>query len=137
MSNTRTQNKAIYSPLQIFFGSSFFGPLSMLYFLWRNFDTMKEPVKAKKVPYYGSIFIIILMTCLKLTPSEINQLVPGIVVPFLYALVALQISTSLQMNKKTIITNPNYIFQPPWKVIACGAMLYLPWLAISFYMQSL
>ncbi|MBT3567084.1 MAG: hypothetical protein HN492_06340 [Porticoccus sp.] len=98
---------------------------------------MKEPVKAKKVPYYGSIFIIILITCLKLTPPEINQLVPGIVVPFLYALVALQISTSLQMNKEAIIANPNYTLQPPWKVVAYGVILYLPWLAISFYMQNL
>ena len=137
MNNIEIQNKAIYSPLQIFFGSLFFGPLSMLYFLWKNFDIMKEPVKAKKVPYYGSIFIIILITCLKLTPPEINQLVPGIVVPFLYALVALQISTSLQMNKEAIIANPNYTLQPPWKVVAYGAILYLPWLAISFYMQNL
>jgi|TARA_B110000503_G_scaffold135527_1_gene216298 hypothetical protein len=137
MNNIEIQNKAIYSPLQIFFGSLFFGPLSMLYFLWKNFDIMKEPVKAKKVPYYGSIFIIILITCLKLTPPEINQLVPGIVVPFLYALVALQISTSLQMNKEAIIANPNYTLQPPWKVVAYGVILYLPWLAISFYMQNL
>jgi hypothetical protein len=41
------------------------------------------------------------------------------------------------MNKEAIIANPNYTLQPPWKVVAYGVILYLPWLAISFYMQNL
>jgi hypothetical protein len=38
----------IYSPLQIFFGAIFFGPLAMLYFLWRNFQNMHLFAEAKK-----------------------------------------------------------------------------------------
>ena len=82
----------VYSPLQIFFGSIFFGPLAMLYFLWKNFQNMQLFTEAKKVLFYGSIFVVVLVTCLKLSPSSISSLIIGLIVPFFYSLAALQIT---------------------------------------------
>ena len=117
----------IYSPLQIFFGSIFFGPLAMLYFLWKNFQNMQLFTEAKKVVFYGSIFVVVLATCLKLSPSSISSLVIGLIVPFFYSLAALQISTSMQATKKDIKANTNWCMQSLWNIIIFGVVFYVPW----------
>ena len=117
----------IYSPLQIFFGSIFFGPLAMLYFLWKNFQNMQLFTEAKKVVFYGSIFVVVLATCLKLSPSSISSLVIGLIVPFFYSLAALQISTSMQATKKDIKANTNWCMQSLWNIIIFGSLFYVPW----------
>jgi len=117
----------IYSPLQIFFGSIFFGPLAMLYFLWKNFQNMQLFTEAKKVMFYGSIFVVVLATCLKLSPSSISSLIIGLIVPFFYSLAALQISTSMQVTKKDIKANINWCMQPLWNIMIFGSLFYVPW----------
>ena len=117
----------IYSPLQIFFGSIFFGPLAMLYFLWKNFQNMQLFTEAKKVLFYGSIFVVVLVTCLKLSPSSISSLIIGLIVPFFYSLAALQISTSMQATKKDIKANTNWCMQSLWNIIIFGSLFYIPW----------
>ncbi len=117
----------IYSPLQIFFGSIFFGPLAMLYFLWKNFQNMQLFTEAKKVLFYGSIFAVVLVTCLKLSPSSISSLIIGLIVPFFYSLAALQISTSMQVTKKDIKANTNWCMQSLWNIIIFGTLFYAPW----------
>lgn len=117
----------IYSPLQIFFGSIFFGPLAMLYFLWKNFQNMQLFTEAKKVIFYGSIFVVILATCLKLSPSSMSSLIIGLIVPFFYSLAALQISTSMQATKKDIKANTNWCMQSLWNIIIFGSLFYVPW----------
>ncbi len=117
----------IYSPLQIFFGSIFFGPLAMLYFLWKNFQNMQLFTEAKKVLFYGSIFVVVLVTCLKLSPSSISSLIIGLIVPFFYSLAALQISTSMQVTKKDIKTNTNWCMQSLWNIIIFCSLFYAPW----------
>jgi len=117
----------IYSPLQIFFGSIFFGPLAMLYFLWKNFQNMQLFTEAKKVLFYGSIFVVVLVTCLKLSPSSISSLIIGLIVPFFYSLAALQISTSMQVTKKDIKANTNWCMQSLWNIIIFGTLFYAPW----------
>ena len=117
----------IYSPLQIFFGSIFFGPLAMLYFLWKNFQNMQLFTEAKKVLFYGSIFVVVLVTCLKLSPSSISSLIIGLIVPFFYSLAALQISTSMQVTKKDIKANTNWCMQSLWNIIIFGSLFYAPW----------
>ena len=117
----------IYSPLQIFFGSIFFGPLAMLYFLWKNFQNMQLFTEAKKVMFYGSIFVVVLATCLKLSPSSISSLIIGLIVPFFNSLAALQISTSMQVTKKDIKANINWCMQPLWNIMIFGLLFYVPW----------
>ena len=117
----------IYSPLQIFFGSIFFGPLAMLYFLWKNFQNMQLFTEAKKVIFYGSIFVVVLATCLKLSPSSMSSLIIGLIVPFFYSLAALQISTSMQATKKDIKANTNWCMQSLWNIIIFGSLFYVPW----------
>lgn len=117
----------IYSPLQIFFGSIFFGPLAMLYFLWKNFQNMQLFTEAKKVVFYGSIFVVVLATCLKLSPSSMSSLIIGLIVPFFYSLAALQISTSMQATKKDIKANTNWCMQSLWNIIIFGVVFYVPW----------
>jgi len=117
----------IYSPLQIFFGSIFFGPLAMLYFLWKNFQNMQLFTEAKKVIFYGSIFLVVLATCLKLSPSSMSSLIIGLIVPFFYSLAALQISTSMQATKKDIKANTNWCMQSLWNIIIFGSLFYVPW----------
>jgi hypothetical protein len=124
----------IYSPLQIFFGAIFFGPLAMLYFLWRNFQNMHLFAEAKKVIFYGSIFIIVLVTCLKLSPSSISSLIIGLIVPFFYSLAALQIATSMQVTKKDIKANTNWCMQSLWNIIIFGSLFYVPW---GFFMLGM
>ena len=117
----------IYSPLQIFFGSIFFWPLAMLYFLWKNFQNMQLFTEAKKVVFYGSIFVVVLATCLKLSPSSMSSLIIGLIVPFFYSLAALQISTSMQATKKDIKANTNWCMQSLWNIIIFGSLFYVPW----------
>ena len=117
----------IYSPLQIFFGSIFFGPLAMLYFLWKNFQNLQLFTEAKKVVFYGSIFVVVLATCLKLSPSSTSSLIIGLIVPFFYSLAALQISTSMQATKKDIKANTNWCMQSLWNIIIFGSLFYVPW----------
>lgn len=117
----------IYSPLQIFFGSIFFGPLAMLYFLWKNFQNMQLFAEAGKVMFYGSIFVVVLATCLKLSPISMSSLIIGLIVPFFYSLAALQISTSMQVTKKDIKANTNWCMQSLWNTIIFGSLFYLPW----------
>lgn len=117
----------IYSPLQIFFGSIFFGPLAMLYFLWKNFQNMQLFAEAGKVMFYGSIFVVVLATCLKLSPISMSSLIIGLIVPFFYSLAALQISTSMQVTKKDIKANTNWCMQSLWNIIIFGSLFYLPW----------
>ena len=117
----------IYSPLQIFFGSIFFGPLAMLYFLWKNFQNMQLFTEARKVMFYGSIFVVVLATCLKLSPSSMSSLIIGLIVPFFYSLAALQISTSMQATKKDIRANTNWCMQSLWNIIIFGSLFYVPW----------
>ena len=117
----------IYSPLQIFFGSIFFGPLAMLYFLWKNFQNMQLFTDAGKVMFYGSIFVVVLATCLKLSPSSMSSLIIGLIVPFFYSLAALQISTSMQATKKDIKANTNWCMQSLWNIIIFGSLFYIPW----------
>jgi|TARA_B110000908_G_scaffold146579_1_gene177647 hypothetical protein len=131
------QGKKLYTPLQIFFGSLFFGPFFMLYLLWKNFYVIGKFVEAKKVINYGSIFIVILVTCLQLAPNAINPLIPGLVIPFLYALVALQISTSLQLNKAQILDSQSFSPHQIWVILGYGVIFYIPWIATSFLMQYL
>ena len=127
----------IYSPLQIFFGSIFFGPLAMLFFLWKNFQNMQLFVEAKKVIFYGSIFVVILATCLQLSPSNITLLIPGLIVPFFYALAALQISTSMQVTKKDIEANSSWRIQSLWNIIGFGLLFYLPWELFFMLLQKI
>ena len=117
----------IYSPLQIFFGSIFFGPLAMLYFLWKNFQNMQLFTEAGKVMFYGSIFVVVLATCLKLSPSSMSSLIIGLIVPFFYSLAALQIATSMQATKKDIKANTNWCMQSLWNIIIFGSLFYVPW----------
>lgn len=117
----------IYPPLQIFFGSIFFGPLAMLYFLWKNFQNMQLFAEAGKVMFYGSIFVVVLATCLKLSPISMSSLIIGLIVPFFYSLAALQISTSMQVTKKDIKANTNWCMQSLWNIIIFGSLFYLPW----------
>ena len=117
----------IYSPLQIFFGSIFFGPLAMLYFLWKTFQNMQLFTEAGKVMFYGSIFVVVLATCLKLSPSSMSSLIIGLIVPFFYSLAALQISTSMQATKKDIKANTNWCMQSLWNIIIFGSLFYVPW----------
>ena len=117
----------IYSPLQIFFGSIFFGPLAMLFFLWKNFQNMQLFTEAKRVMFYGSIFVVVLATCLKLSPSSMSSLIIGLIVPFFYSLAALQISTSMQATKKDIKANTNWCNQSLWNIIIFGSLFYVPW----------
>ena len=117
----------IYSPLQIFFGSIFFGPLAMLYFLWKNFQNMQLFTEARKVMFYGSIFVVVLATCLKLSPSSMSSLIIGLIVPFFYSLAALQIATSMQATKKDIKANTNWCMQSLWNIIIFGSLFYVPW----------
>ena len=117
----------IYSPLQIFFGSIFFGLLAMLYFLWKNFQNMQLFAEAGKVMFYGSIFVVVLATCLKLSPISMSSLIIGLIVPFFYSLAALQISTSMQVTKKDIKANTNWCMQSLWNIIIFGSLFYLPW----------
>ena len=135
--NKMNIQREIYSPLQIFFGSFFLGPFAMLYFLWKNFYNMNRPVEAKKVIQYGFVFIVILTTCLQLSPAGMNQLVPGLIVPFFYALTALQISTSMQINKKEIKTSLNWAPQNIWSVLGFGLLFYLPWIGVLYAIQLL
>ena len=117
----------IYSPLQIFFGTFCFGPLAMLYFLWKNFQNMQLFTEARKVMFYGSIFVVVLATCLKLSPSSMSSLIIGLIVPFFYSLAALQISTSMQATKKDIKANTNWCMQSLWNIIIFGSLFYVPW----------
>ena len=117
----------IYSPLQIFFGTFCFGPLAMLYFLWKNFQNMQLFTEAGKVMFYGSIFVVVLATCLKLSPSSMSSLIIGLIVPFFYSLAALQISTSMQATKKDIKANTNWCMQSLWNIIIFGSLFYIPW----------
>ena len=99
----------------------------MLYFLWKNFQNMQLFTEAKKVVFYGTIFVVVLATCLKLSPSSISSLVIGLIVPFFYSLAALQISTSMQATKKNIKANTNWCMQSLWNIIIFGVVFYVPW----------
>jgi hypothetical protein len=99
----------------------------MLYFLWKNFQNMQLFTEAKKVIFYGSIFLVVLATCLKLSPSSMSSLIIGLIVPFFYSLAALQISTSMQATKKDIKANTNWCMQSLWNIIIFGSLFYVPW----------
>ena len=98
---------------------------------------MSRPVEAKKVIQYGFVFIVILTTCLQLSTAGMNQLVPGLIVPFFYALTALQISTSMQINKKEIKSSLNWAPQNIWSVLGFGLLFYLPWIGVLYAIQLL
>tara|TARA_Y100000389_G_C17072152_1_gene322522 strand:- start:196 stop:522 length:327 start_codon:yes stop_codon:yes gene_type:complete len=99
----------------------------MLYFLWKNFQNLQLFTEAKKVVFYGSIFVVVLATCLKLSPSSTSSLIIGLIVPFFYSLAALQISTSMQATKKDIKANTNWCMQSLWNIIIFGSLFYVPW----------
>jgi hypothetical protein len=126
----------MYSPPQVFIGSLFCGPLSMLYFIWKNFKTMGQSQKAKYTIIYGVLFLFALIGCLQLVPTQINPLIPGMITPFLYSLAAYQIVNSLQMEKDAIQESTNYSTQSNWRVAAYGVTLYLAWIAITFSLQQ-
>jgi hypothetical protein len=117
----------IYSPIQVFFGSCLFGPITMIYFLWQNFKTLGQAQEARNTLIIGIVFIFVLIACLEFIPKEI----PGYVIQRVYSLFALLIAHSLQMTKKDIDEAPNYSTQSPWRVLAYGLGLYLAWAAIT------
>lgn len=127
----------MYSPPQVFIGSLFCGPFSMLYFIWKNFKTMGQSEKAKYTIIYGVLFIFALIGCLQLVPPRINPIIPGIITPFFYSLAAYQIVNSLQMEKEAIQMSTNYSTQSNWRVAAYGVILYLAWIAVTFSIQQI
>lgn len=118
----------MYSPVQVFLGACFFGPITMIYFLWQNFKTLGKAKEAKYTVIYGIVFILIFIGTLQFIPKAI----PGYVLQVVYSLVALQVANSLQMTKEEIEAATNYGFQSYWRVLAYGLGLYLAWAAITY-----
>lgn len=125
----------MYSPLQVFLGSLFFGPLSMVFFLWKNFKTMGNSVGAKYTLIFGALFVLLLLLGFQLAPPNINPIIPNIIIPFIYALAALQMTNSWQMDKEAIADSMNYNAQSYWRVVVYGLPLYLVWYAMTVAIQ--
>lgn len=118
----------MYSPLQVFIGACFFGPVTMVYFLWQNFKTMGKASEARNTLIFGIVFIFLFIAGLQFIPQQI----PGYVIQFFYSLLALQITHSLQMSKQEIEDATNYGFQSYWRVLGYGLALYLVWAAVTY-----
>jgi len=125
----------MYSPLQVFLGSLFFGPFTLIFFLWKNFKTMGESAKAKYTLIFGTLFVLLLLLGIQLAPPNINPIISNFIIPFLCALAALQIANSWQMDKEAIADSMNYNVQSYWRVVAYGLPFYLVWFVMTVAIQ--
>lgn len=127
--NEITINKLkMYSPSQVLCGTLFFGPLTMIYFLWRNFNTLGKSNAAKYTLIFGGIFILGLILFLSFLPKQIISTITQCI----YSVAALQLVASLQMSSDDIRKSIIYKFEPIWRIVIYGIPLFALWLFIFY-----
>tara|TARA_R110000822_G_scaffold60287_4_gene150188 strand:+ start:20646 stop:21071 length:426 start_codon:yes stop_codon:yes gene_type:complete len=118
----------LYSPFQVTLGSFFGGPIAMVYFLWKNFKTLGKSDAARQTIIWGVVFNVVLLACLQFLPSNF----PEIAIPFVYALVAMQMASSWHMDKEDIEVSATFNFQSNWRVLIYSLVFFITWIACTF-----
>ncbi|TNF04349.1 MAG: hypothetical protein EP323_06825 [Gammaproteobacteria bacterium] len=118
----------LYTPLQIGLGSFFGGPVAMVYFLWQNFKTLDNQNGMQYCLAGGILFNVGLLLFMPMLPDHF----PGVVIPFLYSLVALSVAATWQMRRDAIEHSVHYLFQSNWRVLLISVILLLVWLGGAY-----
>ncbi|MDP1521165.1 hypothetical protein Q8A57_09315 [Porticoccus litoralis] len=122
----------LYTPLQVGFGSFFGGPVAMIYFLWQNFKTLDNQSGMQYSLAGGILFNVGLLLFMPMLPDYF----PGVVIPFVYSLVALSIAATWQMRKDAIEHSVHYLFQSNWRVFFISIALLVVWM-LGAYMLAI
>jgi Mn2+/Fe2+ NRAMP family transporter len=118
-------NQGIYSPRQIFWGTLFGGPFSLIYFLKKNFQAIGKINEAQKVVSLGLPVTLALLVLIVVIPFKLST-------PLFIACAFLgeNIARDQQFNNLQI---PNELtFESTWKVIGVTIVSLLIWAAIVF-----
>jgi hypothetical protein len=112
---------ALYSPNQAAMGAFLGGPVGLIYFLYRNFQTLEKPSAARNCLIIGVAVIVALAIILPLLPAKF----PGTPLTIAYVVIARSIAEKYQMSKQAIIDTEQYTFKSNWNVFGMGLLCFL------------
>lgn len=125
----------LYTPKQVQAGAFLGGPLAAVFYLWKNFQTLKNPGGAKWTLRYGLGFTILLILLIPWFPER----TPNYILPFAYAWGAYYLVTRYQRSKEQIQKSPELGFHSNWKVtgIALAGLIAfaVPALGFAYWME--
>jgi hypothetical protein len=103
----------VYSPNQIFAGAFLGGPVTLVYFLHRNFKTLGNPRAARHCLWWGIFFNVLLLIAIPFIPDR----VPHYIIPLIYSWAGYLIADRTQLSKAAIKAWAQYKFQSNRKVL--------------------
>ncbi len=118
--------KKLHSPLQVFVGSYWGGPLYAVYSVRKNFIVLGHAEGASKTLAYGSIFIVFLLVLLVFIPGDY----PNIVIPIIYCSAGKLLVEKFQLNKAAINESTDFVFESNWKIFGLGFLFLIAFLAM-------
>jgi hypothetical protein len=118
----------IYSPRQISSASFLGGPIALVYFLRKNFQTLGNTAAAAQCLGWGILFNVVILGSMPFLPKRF----PNYVLPLAYSWTAYFIAEQKQLSKESISASSQFCFQSNWKVfglaIAFSVGTFLIWL---------
>ncbi|WP_130619122.1 hypothetical protein [Dyella amyloliquefaciens] len=109
---------AIYSPIQIAFGTFLGGPVGLIYFLWKNFVALEKYTYARRCLILGAALIAALWLLLPFLPEKTS----GMPFAIAYVITARHIAETYQLTKPAIAEDPRYSFRSNWNVVVAGVL---------------
>lgn len=126
VAETSASATAVYSPTQVSVGAFLGGPVGLVYFLHRNFVSLRNYSSATKTLLYGSAFTIVLAVLVPLLPDEF----PNYPFSILYVVLGYSLSNKYQCTKQKIIDSPILSFRSNLGVFGASVLCFLASFAI-------
>jgi hypothetical protein len=128
------EKRALYTPLQIRLGSFIGGPLTAIYLLKANFDTLNDASRSRKTQAFGLVLSTLLILSLPALPDRF----PNFVIPLAYSWTAGYIAETFQRSKAAIASSTEFEFESNWKVVgACLVGMVLFFLVAIGYLLAM
>lgn len=109
---------AMYTPIQIALGSFLGGPISAIYFLWANYQSLGNDRFAKRTLVLGSMIMVPLFAVLPYLPDAF----PPTIIPLLYAITARELSRKTQLSSDDIQEHAGFVRASNWEIIAISVI---------------
>lgn len=119
--------KTLHTPLQMFVGSYWGGPLYAVYAIRKNFISLGDEKKAADSLKYGAAFILLLLAVMPFIPDSL----PNMVIPVIYCVLGKLLVEKYHLKKDAINQSVDFVYESNWKIFGLGLITLTAFFAIS------
>ncbi|MEO9275295.1 hypothetical protein ABFY09_10550 [Marinomonas sp. 5E14-1] len=120
--------KKLYSSNQALVIGFFSGPLTLIYFIYKNFKVLEETSLARKAVIFGIIFIFMMVLLSPLLKSNVFNFFISI----FPAISARYIIKNFQFNKQDITDSEELSFYSNWRALLAGIIGLIMFFIVAF-----